>query len=987
MTVATERRGPLRSKGPTVSSRPESTLAVRLGSLVVLVAVALGVPGLMIGIKAKPPWSVVAAATLHPVSAIRSLGGPTADLTAVDAAIVVVWMAWIWLLLCLAAEVVGHVRGKPTTRLPVSRHIQALLAVLVSASIAVIPSARLHVTTRMSALGGQQLNPTLLLAKYEFQSHPASTGSSAQSGSLLGEKSSSPADRRIETQSRIISYVVKPGDTMWSIAAEELGSPLRWREIAILNLGRVQDDGRTLTQAGWILPGWVLFLPGSGTEVRRGATKPPDPSHPHGDASRENKGELPSRRVSPTIEEHRSLLSGADPAGKEVSSRPTADETSLEVQPSPIPTGRQHPDSASVPNQSDPSKENHRNVPLAPFGYGLLGAGVVMIINRLRRAQQRHRPVGRRIALPDDDLIGAEQLLRSSADYSAADWIDACLRILVASCRRHGRRPPNVVAVRVFEQATELILGDPGDVASAVEPFENSREKSSWVLPRESQILEEARVDPWIAGMDVISPALVTLGRDQSGLLLVDIEQAGSVSVFGEEADDVIRAMAIELATSRWSEQVNVVLVGMERGSETPIEADPTLDILDRVRMVGDIVEILPELRHIASERELMLDTIGARSTSDARKAVSGDGWDLTAVFCSRLYVSTNHKAVSELVSLAGDGTRGLAVVCATEKPVGTNWHLTTGDGPMSIKMSGVSEAMIWPQTVDDDAGEQIAKLVDVAQRFEGVEPSVPARERQEGVENTEGSAFPLPAVEIRVLGPVEVVGAARPFTRAWSLELVVYLAMHPGGASSDQWATHLWPSRSMAQASLHSTASAARRALGSTADGEDHLPRSHGRLSLGPGVRTDWDRFCQLAESPDPERWKLALQLVRGLPFDGLRSTDWAVFSHVQANIESLVVDISVRRAEYCLSVGDSMGAGWAGRQGLLVSPYDERLYRILMRAADLAGNPAGVEGVMNELLQLVGDEIEPYDSIHPETYELYRTLSRRQAAPSRHR
>jgi hypothetical protein len=69
------------------------------------------------------------------------------------------------------------------------------------------------------------------------------------------------------------------------------------------------------------------------------------------------------------------------------------------------------------------------------------------------------------------------------------------------------------------------------------------------------------------------------------------------------------------------------------------------------------------------------------------------------------------------------------------------------------------------------------------------------------------------------------------------------------------------------------------------------------------------------------------------------------------------------------------------------LVSQYDERLYRILMRAADLAGNPAGVEAVMNELLQLVGDEIEPYDSIHPETYELYRTLSRRQVSSFRQR
>jgi hypothetical protein len=70
-----------------------------------------------------------------------------------------------------------------------------------------------------------------------------------------------------------------------------------------------------------------------------------------------------------------------------------------------------------------------------------------------------------------------------------------------------------------------------------------------------------------------------------------------------------------------------------------------------------------------------------------------------------------------------------------------------------------------------------------------------------------------------------------------------------------------------------------------------------------------------------------------------------------------------------------------WAARKGLLVSPYDERLYRMLLRAADLAGNPAGVESVMTELVKVVADEREPLASIHPSTLALYRQLSRRPA------
>ncbi len=60
-------------------------------------------------------------------------------------------------------------------------------------------------------------------------------------------------------------------------------------------------------------------------------------------------------------------------------------------------------------------------------------------------------------------------------------------------------------------------------------------------------------------------------------------------------------------------------------------------------------------------------------------------------------------------------------------------------------------------------------------------------------------------------------------------------------------------------------------------------------------------------------------------------------------------------------------------------MSPYDERLYRMLLAAADLAGNPRGVESVMAELVRVVADEIEPIESVHPSTWELYRSLSRR--------
>ena len=245
----------------------------------------------------------------------------------------------------------------------------------------------------------------------------------------------------------------------------------------------------------------------------------------------------------------------------------------------------------------------------------------------------------------------------------------------------------------------------------------------------------------------------------------------------------------------------------------------------------------------------------------------------------------------------------------------------------------------------------------------------------------------PRALVHLRVDLDALRTGKLRPFTRAWAEELVVYLAMHPNGASNEAWATALWPDRVMAPSSLHSTASVARRSLGQMADGRDHLPRSHGRLALADSVASDWARFVVLAGSADVADWRQGVELVRGRPFEGLRSSDWPVLEGIGPAIEAAVVDVSGRLAGAYLAAGDARGAEWAARKGLLVSPYDERLYRMLMRSSDLAGNPAGVEAVMAELVKLVADDIEPFDSVHPSTMELYRAADPQEDHAGRHR
>src|SRR5271165_5454297 len=87
-------------------------------------------------------------------------------------------------------------------------------------------------------------------------------------------------------------------------------------------------------------------------------------------------------------------------------------------------------------------------------------------------------------------------------------------------------------------------------------------------------------------------------------------------------------------------------------------------------------------------------------------------------------------------------------------------------------------------------------------------------------------SAVERAHVEIAVLGPITFRGCAAAFARPAARDLVTYLALHREGATHAQWSLALWPDRAVSPATIHSTASDARRALGSDRSGDARLPR-----------------------------------------------------------------------------------------------------------------------------------------------------------------
>jgi hypothetical protein len=195
--------------------------------------------------------------------------------------------------------------------------------------------------------------------------------------------------------------------------------------------------------------------------------------------------------------------------------------------------------------------------------------------------------------------------------------------------------------------------------------------------------------------------------------------------------------------------------------------------------------------------------------------------------------------------------------------------------------------------------------------------------------------------VEVRVLGPVEVIGWSQAPDRAIVTELACYLALHRGRVvPGDELRAALWPdaAREASAKSLRTYMSLLRKALG-----PEHVPVGSGSgYRVGAGVSTDWLRFRELAGSgATPGQLREALELVRGRPFVGVPATSfgWVFSELLVSEIEVGIVDAARRLAEALTSSGDLVGESWAVRQGLLAVPTDYGLWEMRLAIAGRQG------------------------------------------------
>jgi DNA-binding SARP family transcriptional activator len=226
--------------------------------------------------------------------------------------------------------------------------------------------------------------------------------------------------------------------------------------------------------------------------------------------------------------------------------------------------------------------------------------------------------------------------------------------------------------------------------------------------------------------------------------------------------------------------------------------------------------------------------------------------------------------------------------------------------------------------------------------------------------------ALPPGPVEVCVLGPLEVRGAAETLPRKQALDVLVYLAMHRRPVPPDVLFEAVWPGNGFNGRTLRNRVSEVRGYVG---PGIDY---ARGGYQLPDLVLTDWQRFQTLARG-DADAQRTALTLVRGRPFEGT-TLDWVHLEGHFAELEAAIVDLALQVGESALRRQDFAGARNAVHAGLRGCPYEERLYQIGMESAAARGATAELRELRRRLDLVLAEEVD--DDVQPATRELYQRL-----------
>jgi DNA-binding SARP family transcriptional activator len=940
---------------PRVARATRSTgdLLRGLLALLLLVVLLVGIPAslIMLGAAPRVPSSMPSLDEI-----MDALTEPDDGRLLVATVTWIAWAGWLTLALSILVEIPAAVRGVPAPRLPALGPQQRLAAALVTAAALLVTAAPASLASSAAKVDGL-----------------AGSTEAAPGGALMP----GPATTDVGTLGASLVHVVQRGDTLWDIAERYLGDGRRYPELYEASRATAQPDGRHLTDPDQIDIGWAITIPGTpaAAETRAPENMTPPPPAPSATVDAADPAD-PSQRQPPASQGQPGTDLGIERDG-------TA---------GPDPTTSDDVEGDSV--WDDETTHDLRT--LGGIG-AVLAGGLLVYVGAQRARQHRHRQPGQRIALPGGDAADTEDALRRINHPEDFDEIDRALRTVAARNAVSGAALPGIRFARLIDGQFELYLAEPARLPA---PFLPTANETLWVLDVDGDILDADQAGNYPAPY----PALVTIGHDSDGgLILVDLEHVGSLALDATEpaeAAQIMAALAAELATSLWSDDLRVTTVGAFHDLAEVLDGGRIRHVEGTAQLID---ELLAEVRSRAEADRTAFRAVGTPGLPEARRAGVAEGSWAPEILLIATPLSAEQQ--DRLALLVSEEPRvAVAAVTSSGLPL-TEWaiHIDPVDREHAIlepQGLGIEPQRIshqdYPHILDllrsaaaPASAAEPAWVIDQNTRPLVDGPPLPAEQQRDtddldqpvDARNTHTLVDTAPAIPlVAVLGPVEIQHApplAEPNKRGQLTALATYLALYPG-QSHEAVDEALWPGTRAALATRNTAMTKLRNWLGADAHGTDYVPRAASEgYRLHPAIHTDWQIFQELLPSGPANATTAdlltALKLVRDQPFKGVNPRKYLWAERLQQEMIAAIGDVADELARRALHAGDHRTALRATLTGLAAEPGSEILWRHRLRAHHAANDRDALEQAIAQLTVLA-DELG--GDLEDETTQLINEL-----------
>ncbi|MBQ1121869.1 BTAD domain-containing putative transcriptional regulator [Streptomyces sp. B15] len=290
---------------PTAPQRRGTAAITALATGAVTAALLAGAP-YVLWQAGGIPWP----STVNSVSDLADrLGQPLTDPLALDLLTLAGWACWAAFTLSFLRESWWYATHLPYLVRDRAVHHEHLAKVSFKGSLAAVCVGTLVVALltvwRPQAAVARQHTVAESMGTQATLSVPYHPESQAQvrltddDGTNTGGQEEGSSDRRY------VEYTVAQGDCLWDIAHKQLGDSVKWPRIFAANRGRLQPDGRRLTDPNRLQPGWLLRIPTPTADSSSSGEASPPSKAPHPATSEPEAGAAPDARTTGPGEEHR----------------------------------------------------------------------------------------------------------------------------------------------------------------------------------------------------------------------------------------------------------------------------------------------------------------------------------------------------------------------------------------------------------------------------------------------------------------------------------------------------------------------------------------------------------------------------------------------------------------------------------------------------------------------------------------------------------